>query len=82
MICYKAILESIDLSNAFLFRSLLFDKTPTTNWRVAWHQDTKIPFKEKFEAEGYTAWSAKEEALHVQPPAEILAGMRPLRLPC
>ncbi len=74
------ILENIGLKNAFLVRSLLFDKTPEANWTVAWHQDTKISIREQIPTEGFTAWSTKDGIVHAQPPAEVLASMRTLRI--
>ncbi|MEM9157555.1 MAG: phytanoyl-CoA dioxygenase family protein [Verrucomicrobiota bacterium] len=73
-------LDVIDLPNAFLVRSILLDKTHDSNWKVAWHQDTKVPIKEKVETIDFTAWSSKDGILHAQPPASILAGMRTLRI--
>ena len=74
------ILRELGLGDAFLVRSILFDKTPGSNWKVAWHQDTKIPVAMRIPIDGYTAWSVKEGVVHVQPPAQVLAGMRTLRL--
>jgi ectoine hydroxylase-related dioxygenase (phytanoyl-CoA dioxygenase family) len=61
-------------------RSILFDKTPSTNWYVTWHQDVSIPVKNKVELEGFGPWSVKEDVLHVQPPAAILEKMVSLRI--
>lgn len=61
-------------------RSILFDKTPATNWYVTWHQDVSIPVKNRVELEGFGPWSVKEEVLHVQPPAAILEKMVSLRI--
>ncbi len=74
------ILDQIDLPRAFLVRSILFDKTPDSNWKVAWHQDTKIPVRARLSREGFTAWSLKDGIHHAQPPSEVLAGMRTLRI--
>ncbi|MCC6235760.1 MAG: phytanoyl-CoA dioxygenase family protein [Verrucomicrobiales bacterium] len=61
-------------------RSLLFDKTPDENWPVAWHQDTTIAVAEQLEVAGYGPWSFKDGAVHVQPPAGLLAQMISLRV--
>ena len=66
--------------NAFLVRSILFDKTLGSNWKVAWHQDLTIAVRERKEVPGFTAWSTKENILHVQSPVELLARMVALRL--
>lgn len=73
-------LDYIGLPDAFLVRSILFDKTPESNWKVAWHQDTKIPVREKLPCEGFTAWSVKDGIIHAQPPARVLENMRTLRI--
>ncbi len=61
-------------------RSILFDKTPSQNWPVAWHQDLTISVKEKNGTPGYGPWSFKDGSHHVQPPAEILAQMVTIRI--
>jgi len=61
-------------------RAILFDKTPTSNWYVTWHQDLSIPVKAKIDLPGYSSWSEKEGVIHVQPPAEILERMVSLRI--
>jgi len=70
---------------ARLVRLLWFDKTPTRNWPVLWHQDRTIALAERVELEGYGPWSEKAGVVHVEPPLEILARMVTLRLhldPC
>jgi hypothetical protein len=61
-------------------RAILFDKTPSTNWYVTWHQDLNIPVNERVECEGYGPWSLKDDVVHVQPPAAILEKMVSLRI--
>ena len=46
-------------NDAVPFRATLFDKTPTSNWFVAWHQDTALPLTEKNEIVGWGPWSKK-----------------------
>lgn len=53
-------------------RSILFDKTPSENWPVAWHQDLTICIKEEKSIEGYGPWSTKDGFPHVQPPVELV----------
>jgi hypothetical protein len=64
----------------FPVRGLLFDKTPDTNWKVAWHQDLAIAVKERKEGEGFTGWSEKEGVVHVLAPASVLERMLTVRL--
>jgi ectoine hydroxylase-related dioxygenase (phytanoyl-CoA dioxygenase family) len=65
---------------SFVVRSILFDKTPEANWKVAWHQDLSIAVRGRREAQGFGAWSEKAGVTHVQPPAEILERMLTVRL--
>ena len=60
-------------------RMILFDKTPESNWHVAWHQDPCIAVKAKADVPGYAGWSIKSGIPHVQPPASILEQMVTLR---
>ena len=61
-------------------RAVLFDKTPETNWIVAWHQDRTICVRERVDVEGFGPWSTKDGLLHVAPPTGVLEGMVTLRL--
>jgi ectoine hydroxylase-related dioxygenase (phytanoyl-CoA dioxygenase family) len=61
-------------------KGIYFDKTPDANWKVAWHQDLSIAVREEKAAPGFSGWSIKAGAIHVQPPAEILASMLTVRL--
>jgi ectoine hydroxylase-related dioxygenase (phytanoyl-CoA dioxygenase family) len=64
----------------FAVRALLFDKTPSANWKVAWHQDLTIAVAERREIPGFGPWSAKAGVLHVQPPTAILERMVAIRV--
>jgi hypothetical protein len=61
-------------------RAILFDKTPDTNWKVAWHQDLTIAVQERLDVPGYAPWSVKDGVVHVQPPLPLLEEMIALRL--
>lgn len=61
-------------------RAIWFNKSPETNWLVAWHQDLAIAVRERIETPGFGGWSVKEGAPHVQPPAEILERMLTVRI--
>jgi len=61
-------------------RGILFDKTPETNWKVAWHQDLTIAVTEKADLPDYGPWSVKDGVVHVQPPMSLLEGLVTLRL--
>ncbi len=50
----------------------LFNKTPSANWLIRWHQDLAIAVRERRDVPGFTAWSLKEGVQHVRPPVEVL----------
>jgi hypothetical protein len=61
-------------------RAIYFDKSPSANWLVAWHQDLTISVAERREAPGFGPWSVKDDVLQVQPPVELLEHMLTVRL--
>jgi len=61
-------------------RAVFFDKNPTHNWKVPWHQDLTIAVREQRESAGFGPWSVKDGVPHVQPPVELLARMVTLRV--
>jgi len=61
-------------------RAILFDKTASANWSLAWHQDRVIAVRERIEVAGFGPWTRKGGVQHVAPPFGILAGMITLRL--
>lgn len=61
-------------------RAIMFDKTPATNWSLAWHQDRTIAVVQRKEVEGFGPWTVKRGLPHVEPPFEILSGMVTLRV--
>jgi len=67
-------------SECFPVRALLFDKTPTANWLVAWHQDLTIAVETRRDVEGYGPWSVKDGVAHVQPPTSVLQQMVAIRI--
>jgi hypothetical protein len=76
----STVLATLGLPGGFLVRSILFDKQPTANWNVPWHQDLTIAVREELNICGFGPWSKKGGVPHVQPPASVLARMITLRL--
>lgn len=60
-------------------RAILFNKSPKTNWSLAWHQDRTICVKEKGQVSGFGPWSIKSGMVHVAPPFDLLTRMVTLR---
>jgi hypothetical protein len=65
---------------AFPFRATLFDKSPTSNWLVIWHQDKALPLQERIELPGWGPWSMKEGVKYAHAPAAILSQVIALRV--
>lgn len=76
----REVMEAVLGANCFAVRGIFFNKTESLNWKVVWHQDLTIAVRERRDAAGFGPWSMKGGFLHVQPPAEILAGMLSIRL--
>lgn len=67
-------------SSAFPFRATLFDKSPTANWLVVWHQDTALPLLERREVPGWGPWSVKDGVNYAHAPASALGQVLALRV--
>jgi len=65
---------------AFPFRATLFDKSPTANWLVVWHQDTALPLQERREAPGWGPWSVKDGVIYAHAPESALGQVLALRV--
>ncbi|MCX7098856.1 MAG: phytanoyl-CoA dioxygenase family protein [Methylococcales bacterium] len=65
---------------AKLVRAIYFDKSPTNNWLVSWHQDKTVAVSNRFEADDWRAWSIKAGVWHVQPPISVLQAMVTIRI--
>lgn len=63
-----------------LVRAIVFDKSPSNNWLVMWHQDKTVALTSKFEKSGWGPWSLKDGIDHVQPPLEALENMITFRI--
>jgi ectoine hydroxylase-related dioxygenase (phytanoyl-CoA dioxygenase family) len=76
----RSIAEAVLGEACFVVRALLFDKSPTANWKVVWHQDLTIAVRERREVPGYGPWSTKAGVAHVQPPPDVLEQMLAVRV--
>jgi ectoine hydroxylase-related dioxygenase (phytanoyl-CoA dioxygenase family) len=65
---------------ALPYRATLFDKNPTANWSVVWHQDTALPLKQRVELPGWGPWSVKKGTLYALAPRNVLEKVVALRL--
>jgi ectoine hydroxylase-related dioxygenase (phytanoyl-CoA dioxygenase family) len=67
-------------ASAFPFRATLFDKSPESNWLVAWHQDTALPLRRRVDCEGWGPWSMKAGVIYAHAPALVLERIIALRV--
>lgn len=67
-------------SRALPFRATLFAKSPSSNWLVAWHQDTALPLTEKAATPGWGPWSIKDGVNYAHAPREALEEILALRV--
>lgn len=67
-------------TEALPFRATLFDKSPSSNWLVVWHQDTALPLRECREVPGWGPWSTKDGIAYAHAPTEALSQVLALRI--
>lgn len=72
--------QLLGVADARPFKATLFDKSPTTNWLVTWHQDLALPLRSRAEVPGWGPWSMKGGRLYALAPAEALAQVVALRV--
>jgi ectoine hydroxylase-related dioxygenase (phytanoyl-CoA dioxygenase family) len=76
----RSLVEPILGNSVGIVRGIFFDKQPTANWKVPWHQDVTIAVKNLLELTDYHPWSVKNGIYHVQPPVAILEQMLTVRI--
>lgn len=67
-----AIVNEILGPDAFVTKSIWFEKPPGGNWFVGWHQDISISVSHRAEVPGYSRWTAKHGMIAVVPPVAVL----------
>jgi ectoine hydroxylase-related dioxygenase (phytanoyl-CoA dioxygenase family) len=75
-----AIAQEILGGDPFPFRATLFEKSPISNWLVAWHQDKALPLRERREHRAWGPWSVKDGVIYANAPASALSRVVALRL--
>ncbi|MCL6713346.1 phytanoyl-CoA dioxygenase family protein [Pseudomonas sp. R2.Fl] len=63
-----------------VIQCIRFEKSASTNWLVALHQDLGIPVAARVEHPALAGWSEKDGVLHVQPPVALLQQLVAVRL--
>jgi ectoine hydroxylase-related dioxygenase (phytanoyl-CoA dioxygenase family) len=72
--------EEIMGDRAIPFRATLFEKSPRSNWLVAWHQDTALPLCKRQDVSGWGPWSVKEGVIFALAPESVLRQVLASRL--
>ena len=78
----KQLLIDLDFlpATAIAIQAITFNKTASTNWNVAWHQDLVFPFAKKVRSPEYRLASRKQGINYAQPPLGTLQNLLALRL--
>ena len=76
----KEIVKQISPSCTKSIKSIYFDKPPTSNWIVNWHQDLTINLSNRSNVDGYKNWREKDERIVVQPNRELLENIFTIRI--
>jgi ectoine hydroxylase-related dioxygenase (phytanoyl-CoA dioxygenase family) len=75
-----AIAQQILRCDPFPFKATIFNKSPVSNWLVAWHQDKALPLRERRELPEWGPWSVKDGVIYANAPATALSRVVALRL--
>jgi ectoine hydroxylase-related dioxygenase (phytanoyl-CoA dioxygenase family) len=76
----RRLMHSLLGPDAVAVRGIFFDKLPSANWKVPWHQDLTIAVQAQEDLPDYGPWSVKDGIPHVQPETQILEQMLTIRL--
>jgi ectoine hydroxylase-related dioxygenase (phytanoyl-CoA dioxygenase family) len=61
-------------------QAIAFNKTATTNWKVAWHQDVMFPFARRVSSPGFDLPSVKQDVHYARPPVYVIENLLAVRL--
>jgi hypothetical protein len=62
------------------YQAVMLDKNRDANWKLDWHQDSRIPVRTRINTSGYGDWSLEAGIDHVVPPRKILERCIALRV--
>ncbi|GGG39083.1 phytanoyl-CoA dioxygenase [Dokdonia pacifica] len=75
-----SLLSTIYKTKYFLTKAIYFDKPPTSNWFVPYHQDLSISVNQKIDTPNYKNWTYKKGQYGVQPPLKVLENSTAIRI--
>ena len=61
-------------------QAIAFDKNPTANWQVSWHQDLMFPFAQRVTSPKFDLASQKAGIDYARPPVDVLNNLIAARL--
>jgi ectoine hydroxylase-related dioxygenase (phytanoyl-CoA dioxygenase family) len=67
-------------TDSVAIQAIAFDKSPTANWKVTWHQDVMFPFSQQVTHAGFDLPSKKDGVAYARPPRNILERLLAVRL--
>jgi len=76
---FKSLIHRIS-KTAIAIKSIYFDKPPSANWIVNWHQDLTINVDRKASIPDYKNWRVLKDRTVVQPSIEFLQSIFTLRI--
>ena len=65
---------------AFVIKSIYFDKPPNAHWIVNWHQDITINVEGNTSEIGFSKWRKTKSRIAVQPPLKIIENIFTIRI--
>lgn len=74
------VIKSISSSCNKIIKSVYFDKPPSANWIVNWHQELTINLVERKEINGYKNWRVTKNRVIVRSPREFLEKIFTIRI--
>ncbi|MES2438748.1 MAG: phytanoyl-CoA dioxygenase family protein [Verrucomicrobiota bacterium] len=67
-------------ADSIAIQAIAFNKTSSTNWKVAWHQDVMFPFADRVTSEGFDLPTVKQGIDFARPPEFVLSRLLAVRL--
>lgn len=69
---FNTLIDEVMGTGYAVVKSIYFDKPPSSNWFVAFHQDLTISVDKKTDIPGFGPWTVKQTQFAVQPPLHML----------
>jgi hypothetical protein len=77
---FTGLVHAVMGASARAVKGVFFDKTPSANWMVPWHQDVTITVKERREVTGFDMRPVQDGIVHALPPVSLSEKLLTLRI--